>query len=140
MPKHIDYLSLDVEGAEDKIVASFPFETHTIAVLSVEVCIQLVLYTARCIYALYVSCICAIRKYKLNINIHTAYSRVYIKVCILIYIYMQGPKPFAIATLLRNGYVPLASHQNDVFFVHPSIEDLEGVLARLGVCVSIYLI
>ena len=52
---------------------------------------------------------------------------------------MQGPKPFAIATLLRNGYVPLASHQNDVFFVHPSIEDLEGVLARLGVCVSIYL-
>ena len=53
---------------------------------------------------------------------------------------MQGPKPFAIATLLRNGYVPLASHQNDVFFVHPSIEDLEGVLARLGVYVSIYLI
>ena len=52
---------------------------------------------------------------------------------------MQGPKQFDIATLLRNGYVPLASHENDVFFVHHSIEDLEGVLARLGVRMSIYL-
>jgi hypothetical protein len=38
-----------------------------------------------------------------------------------------GPKPFAIRLLLGNGYVPLASHSNDVFFVHRSLENLEAV-------------
>lgn len=35
-PPVIDYLSLDVEGAEDLVLSSFPFETHTVRVLSVE--------------------------------------------------------------------------------------------------------
>mmetsp|Transcript_6 Transcript_6/g.10 ORF Transcript_6/g.10 Transcript_6/m.10 type:complete len:331 (-) Transcript_6:1369-2361(-) len=35
-PKTIDYLSLDVEGAEDFIMSSFPFDKFTISVLTVE--------------------------------------------------------------------------------------------------------
>ena len=32
----IDYLSLDVEGAEDYVMASFPFETHTVSLVTIE--------------------------------------------------------------------------------------------------------
>ena len=35
-PINIDYLSLDVEGAESLVMASFPWATHRIRVLSVE--------------------------------------------------------------------------------------------------------
>ena len=35
-PRVIDYLSLDVEGAEDYVMASFPFETHTVSLVTVE--------------------------------------------------------------------------------------------------------
>ena len=35
-PKQIDYLSLDVEGAESLVMKSFPFDTHSFGVLSVE--------------------------------------------------------------------------------------------------------
>jgi len=35
-PRSIDYLSLDVEGAETLAMASFPFSSHSIAVLTVE--------------------------------------------------------------------------------------------------------
>ena len=36
VPSAIDYMSLDVEGAESLVMRTFPFETHTVAVLSVE--------------------------------------------------------------------------------------------------------
>lgn len=36
VPKTIDYMSLDVEGSEYEIMKSFPFETYTIRVLTVE--------------------------------------------------------------------------------------------------------
>jgi len=35
-PQTIDYLSLDVEGAEDLVLSSFPFDTHTVLVISIE--------------------------------------------------------------------------------------------------------
>lgn len=35
-PTTIDYLSLDVEGSEAKVMATFPFSSHTISVLTVE--------------------------------------------------------------------------------------------------------
>lgn len=35
-PKTIDYLSLDVEGAEKYVMESFPFDKHVIAVLTIE--------------------------------------------------------------------------------------------------------
>ena len=36
VPKVIDYLSLDVEGAEEMVMSSFPFDEYTISVLTVE--------------------------------------------------------------------------------------------------------
>lgn len=36
VPKTIDYLSLDVEGSEYEIMKSFPFETYTIRVMTIE--------------------------------------------------------------------------------------------------------
>lgn len=36
VPAVIDYMSLDVEGAEELVLRSFPWETHRISVLSVE--------------------------------------------------------------------------------------------------------
>ena len=36
VPKTIDYLSLDVEGAEDLVMSSFPFEEYTIRLLTIE--------------------------------------------------------------------------------------------------------
>ena len=36
IPKVIDYLSLDVEGAETMIMSAFPFDSHTIKVMTVE--------------------------------------------------------------------------------------------------------
>ena len=35
-PTTIDYLSLDVEGAEDYVMASFPFDTYAISLITVE--------------------------------------------------------------------------------------------------------
>lgn len=35
-PKQIDYLSLDVEGAESIVMKSFPWDTHRFSVLTVE--------------------------------------------------------------------------------------------------------
>lgn len=35
-PKHMDYLSLDVEGAESMIMQNFPWDTYSFAVISVE--------------------------------------------------------------------------------------------------------
>jgi len=35
-PKTIDYMSLDVEGAEDFVMKGFPWETHRISVMTVE--------------------------------------------------------------------------------------------------------
>jgi len=35
-PKHIDYWSLDCEGCEKDALASFPWDTHTVALLSIE--------------------------------------------------------------------------------------------------------
>ena len=35
-PRSIDYLSLDVEGAETLVMASFPFSSHSVTVLTVE--------------------------------------------------------------------------------------------------------
>ena len=36
VPAEIDYLSLDVEGAENLVMGTFPWSTHTIKVLSIE--------------------------------------------------------------------------------------------------------
>jgi len=36
VPKEIDYLSLDVEGAEEFIMSTFPFETYRISILTIE--------------------------------------------------------------------------------------------------------
>ena len=36
VPERIDYLSLDVEGHEAKVMATFPWKTHRISLLSVE--------------------------------------------------------------------------------------------------------
>jgi hypothetical protein len=36
VPKVIDYLSLDVEGAEEMVMSSFPWDEYTISVLTVE--------------------------------------------------------------------------------------------------------
>ena len=36
VPNHIDYLSLDVEGAEEFIMSTFPLDKYTISVLTVE--------------------------------------------------------------------------------------------------------
>ena len=36
VPKTIDYMSLDVEGSEYEIMKSFPFDTYTIRVMTVE--------------------------------------------------------------------------------------------------------
>lgn len=36
VPSTIDYMSLDVEGAEDMVIEAFPFATHTIMSMSVE--------------------------------------------------------------------------------------------------------
>mmetsp|Transcript_25623 Transcript_25623/g.62834 ORF Transcript_25623/g.62834 Transcript_25623/m.62834 type:complete len:145 (+) Transcript_25623:614-1048(+) len=36
VPREIDYLSLDVEGAEELIMESFPFDLYTIRILTVE--------------------------------------------------------------------------------------------------------
>ena len=35
-PRVIDYLSLDVEGAEDYVMSSFPFEMHTVSLVTIE--------------------------------------------------------------------------------------------------------
>jgi hypothetical protein len=35
-PARIDYFSLDVEGHEERVMASFPFEKHRISILTVE--------------------------------------------------------------------------------------------------------
>ena len=35
-PATIDYLSLDVEGAEEMALSTFPWGTHSISVLSIE--------------------------------------------------------------------------------------------------------
>lgn len=35
-PHHIDYLSLDVEGAEALVISTFPFHTHTVALITIE--------------------------------------------------------------------------------------------------------
>ena len=36
VPRHIDYLSLNADGAEDDLMATFPFETHTVSIVSVQ--------------------------------------------------------------------------------------------------------
>lgn len=36
VPKTIDYFSLDVEGAEERIIGSFPFNSHTVYVFTIE--------------------------------------------------------------------------------------------------------
>lgn len=36
VPRVIDYLSLDVEGAEELIMAQFPFETHICKIMTIE--------------------------------------------------------------------------------------------------------
>jgi len=36
VPKHIDYLSLDVEGAEEFIMSSFPFDYYQISIMTIE--------------------------------------------------------------------------------------------------------
>lgn len=36
LPTTIDYLSLDVEGAEDRVMAGFPFETHRFLAATIE--------------------------------------------------------------------------------------------------------
>ena len=38
VPRTIDFMSLDVEGAESLVMSGFPFETHTVSVLLIEVC------------------------------------------------------------------------------------------------------
>lgn len=38
VPRTIDFMSLDVEGAESLVMAGFPFDTHTVSVLLIEVC------------------------------------------------------------------------------------------------------
>mmetsp|Transcript_10307 Transcript_10307/g.16098 ORF Transcript_10307/g.16098 Transcript_10307/m.16098 type:complete len:169 (-) Transcript_10307:11-517(-) len=35
-PAIVDFLSVDVEGAEDRVFEGFPFETHTVLVMTIE--------------------------------------------------------------------------------------------------------
>jgi len=36
VPNHIDYMSIDIEGYEYQALSKFPFDTHTIGILTVE--------------------------------------------------------------------------------------------------------
>jgi len=84
------------------------------------------MYICMCVYIyIYIYTYMYICVYYIIVHVHEPY--VHIHVCGFL------------SQLLKNGYIPLASHQNDVFFVHSSLPVCASVRVSVCLCVCVFL-